>query len=298
MKSAFSRWVLFFVVLFHAHVLSISMVYNFRIAQVTKQPIFPHATGRDHSVVALLFDQYRKKYDCIYQNFIGGLGSYIYNFDPYYVRVDGAVSHIHEQNSEHVTTFAGTETDDILFTCGRNFILNQHNEITLSGLFGVPTHRIYRLQHIDFGYSQVGLGIQLDGSAVLSDTNIFLYGARYIYYIPRTALDPECLKHRFTIGYIADVLFADKNTWGKHGLEYGYTLRARLGAHSQPNYDEIVQKTNYLRSNFYIIYKYRFLVKNVSHRFLFNIAYGFDHFSKVYGNKYIITLWLSWNVRF
>lgn len=298
MKYTFSGFLLLILVLQHCTLLSISMVYNFRIAQITKQPIFARTHDRNHSIVGLLFDQYRKKYDCIYQNFIGGLGSFIYNFDPFYVRADGAFSHIKEQNCDHVTTFAGTETDDILFSLGRNFLLNNRDEITLSGLFGIPTHRIFRLQHSDFGYSQIGLGIQFDGSHTFSPCSSLLYGARYIYFVPRTALDQTCEKHRFTIGNIGDILIAHKNTWGKHGLEYGYTFRACFGCHCNPIYDEIVPKTNYLRSNFYAVYKYKFLVKNVSHRFLFNIAYGFDHASKIYGNKYIVTLWASWNVRF
>lgn len=298
MRYRFSKCLLFFIAFQHAHLFSISMVYNFRIAQITKQPIFAPRQGRNNSIVALVFDQYRKKYNCIRQNFVGGLGSSIYNFDPYYFRIDTAFSHIKEQNSDRVTTFSGTETDDILFTLGRNFILNDRTEITLSGLFGVPTHRIYRLQHTDFGYSQIGTGIQLDGSLTLLNDTIFLYGARYIHFVPRTALDTICQKHTFTLGNIGDILLAHKNTWGKHGLEYGYTFRARFGCHISPHLDDIVQKTNYLRSNFYAVYKYRFLVKNVSHRFLLNIGYGFDHASKVFGNKYIVTLWASWNVRF
>ena len=163
MKCTIQRCLLFFIMLQHANLLAISMVYNFRIAQITKQPIFEKTMEREHSLIALIFDQYRKKHDDIFQNFIGGLGSYIYDFEPYYFRTDFAVSHIKEV-TDHVTTFSGTETDDILFTIGRNFILDDRTTVTLSGLFGIPTHRIFRLQHIDFGYSQIGLGIQSDGS--------------------------------------------------------------------------------------------------------------------------------------
>ncbi len=291
------RWLLFFILLQHVHLLPISMVYNFRIAQITKQPIV-EKSHRHNRIIALLFDQYRKKYNGIFQNFIGGLGSYIYDFDSYYFRTDFAASHIKEI-TDHVTTFSGTETDDILFTGGRNFIINDRTTMTFSGLFGVPTHRIFRLQHVDFGYSQIGLGLQWDGSYLLNDTSALLYGARYIYFVPRTALDDLEEKHRFTIGNIGDLLLAYKNNWDfHHGIEFGYTARFRFGAHIYPNLDDIVKKTNYIRSNFYGVYKYKFIVNDISHRLLFYLSYGFDHTPKIYGNKYIVTLWASWNIGF
>ncbi len=280
---------------------AISMVYNFRIAQITKQPVSldaDSATNNNHTLVALLFDQYRKKYTGITQNFAGALGSFIYDFKPYYFRADCAVSHIHEWCGV-ATTFSGTETDDILFTCGRNFILNNQTTVTLSGLFGIPTHRIFRLQHVDFGYSQVGTGIQLDGSYSLNDTSALLYGTRYIYFIPRDAYDDSCLQHDFTLGNVADILFAYKNNWNDtHGLESGYTFRTRFGADICPNLDDTITKTNYIRSNFYLVYKYRFSLDHTHNRFMLYGSYGFDHSPQLYGSRYIITLWTSWTLNF
>lgn len=298
MKYTISRWLLFFSLLPQANLSAVSMVYNFRIAAITKQPITESSENKNSTtIVALLFDQYRKKYNDVKQNFVGGLGSFIYDFQPYYFRTDFAVSRIKEKNSNQVTTFSGTETDDILFTVGRNFVIN-HVPITLSGLFGVPTHRIYRLQHIDFGSSQFGTGIQLDGQYGLNQVSFILYGARYVYFIPRKAWDNFGIKHIFTLGNVADLLFACKNSWAKHGLEFGYTARFRFGAHIHPNLDDTVKKTNYIRSNFYIVYKYKFSVNNIPNRLLFYLAYGFDHTPKVYGNRYIVTLWTSWNISF
>jgi hypothetical protein len=298
MKYTVQRCLLFFILLGHATLSAVSMVYNFRIAQITKQPIFEKPHDRNHTVIALLFDQYRKKYNGIFQNFAGGLGSYIYDFEPYYFRVDFAVSHI-KAKSNHTTTFSGTETDDILFTLGRNIVRRDRSIGTLSGLLGIPTHRIFRLQHTDFGYSQLGTGIQYDGSYAINHTNTLLYGARYIYFVPRKALDDLRQKHTFTLGNIGDLLFAYKNNWNEHqGIELGYTARFRFGAHIVPSLDNIVKKTNYIRSNFYAVYKYKFLINNISNRLLFYLSYGFDHTPKVYGNKYIVTLWTSWNIAF
>lgn len=274
----------------------ISMVYNFRIAQITKQPIFEKADQNNCTLIGLIFEQYRKKYNNIYQNFAGALSAFIYDFESYYFRTDVAFSNIRERTCL-TSTFSGTETDDILFTLGRNFIINNHVSVTCSGLFGIPTHRIYRLQHTDFGYSQIGLGVQFDGIYVLKNGTL-LYGARYINFIPKDALDNLEKKHLFTIGNVADLLFAYKNYWGKHGLEVGYTARSRFGADIYPELDDIVKKTNYIRSNFYLVYKYKFLINDIKNRLLFNISYGRDHRSKLFGNQYIITLWASWNIGF
>lgn len=295
--SVCHRYLLFFFILQHASLAAISIVYNFRIAQITKQPIFQKTNDKNHTLVALFFDQYRKKYNGTRQNFIGALGSYIYDFEPYYFRTDLAGSHIKE-TVNNVITFSGTEMDDILFTVGRNFKINKHATATLSGLFGFPTHQIFRLQHIDFGYSQIGTGIQLDGSYELNSISSLLYGARYIYFIPRTALDDLEKKYTFTLGNVTDLFFAYKGSWQKHGLEAGYTARQRFGAQIHPHLDDIIRKTNYIRSNFYFVYKYKFRINDLPSRLLFNISYGFDHRPKVFGNKYIITLWASWNLNF
>lgn len=298
MKERVYARVLFFILLLHTNLYPISMVYNFRIAQVTKQPIHEEGTAKHHTLVALGFEQCRQKRNHIFQNYAGGLGSYIYNFDTYYFRIDGAFSNIKEVTSG-ITTFTGTEADDILFTAGKNFIINENTRWTFSGLFGVPTHRIYRLQHSDFGYSQIGLGIQFDAATALNDESALLYGARYIYFVPRKALDSLDESHRFTIGNIGDLLLAYKNNWNKkNGIELGYTARFRFGAHISPNLDDIVKKTNYIRSNFYIVYKYRFIWNDTFNRILYYLSYGFDHKPRLYGNKYIVTIWVSWNISF
>jgi|ERR1700733_1431531 len=280
----------------YSNLYAISMVYNFRIAQITKQPILESGQEREHTIVALVFDQFRKKYNGPRQNFVGGLGSFIYKPHPYYFRVDFAVSHI-KQLVGKVTTFSGTETDDILCTLGRNFIIDKSNSITFSGLFGFPTHRIHTLEHVDFGYGQVGIGGQIDGSTAINAINAFLYGFRYIHFFPRSTFDLGT-KYIFTIGNIADIFLAHKSAWDMQGFEFGYTARFRFGAHIQPNLDDTVKKTNYVRSNFYAVYKYKFLINNISNRLLFNISYGFDHSPRIYGNRYIVTLWASWNIGF
>jgi len=274
------------------------MVYNFRIAQITKQPIKLEQGQRNHVVVALLFDQFRKKYSGATQNYTGGLSSYIYDFGSYYFRTDGAFAHVKEKRSDGVH-FSGTNTDDILFTFGRNFILDERKVITFSSLLGVPTHRSNRLKHPDFGYGQVGLAFQIDGSYELNAISTLLYGARYIYFVPRRAYDLLDNRYKFTLGNIGDLLLAYKNNWQRqHGIEFGTTLRSRFGAHVRPDFDDIVKRSNYLRSNFYGVYKYKFTLGATANRILLYSGYGFDHKPKKFGQKYIVTLWTSWSVGF
>lgn len=296
MNRTLPFWILFFCILSSQSLAALSIVYNFRIAQITKQPIF-EASAREHSIIALLFDQFQKKYNGVSQNFGGSLCAFIYNFGSNFFRTDFAVSNIQEVTN-HIVTFSGTETDDLLFTIGREFFVSEKNILTLSGLFGVPTHKVLRLKHVDFGYGQIGTGVQFDGSYACTPANFLLYGARYIYYVPRKAQDTACQNYTFTIGNTADILLALNNKWENHGLEIGFTERWQFGAHVWPHFDEIVKKTNYIRSNLYAVYKYKFLMKNVANRFLFNISYGFDNSPKIYGNKHIVTVWASWNIRF
>lgn len=297
MKHVIKKIIVCWAVVHQCSIWAISVVYNFRIAQITKQPIVEQS-HRKHSIIALLFDVYQKKYHGdITQNFVGALGAYLYSIQSWYARVDCAFSHIHEIKN-HTTSFSDTETDDILFTVGYNHKIKEKAQITFSGLFGIPTHNLLRLRHVDFGYSQIGTGLQCDGSYGLTRKTTMLYGVRYIYFIPRKAEDNNCVIHTFTIGNIADMLLAIKHDWAHQGIELGYTHRAQFGARCTPILDNITQKTNYIRDNFYIVYKYKFEYGSVAHRFLCNFSYGFDQHPKRYGNKLIITVWGSWNIRF
>lgn len=291
----FSFWCSLFLPL---PVLGVSTVYNFRIAQLTRQPIYPESTHRHHSIIALPFYFLYKKYSGPIQDYSGALGSYIFDHSNAYIRIDAAASSIRAK-TDHTVTFSGAATDDILVTAGYDFTFEKHHaRATISGLFGIPTHRIHTLQHPDFGSGQIGLGLQADGLYEFNPISSLICGARYIYFIPRTAYDSNCAKHTFTIGNIADMLIALKNMWEHHGFELGYTARFDFGAACHPALDDTVKKTNYIRSDFYAVYKYRFIIRDVANRLQFNIGYGFDHIPKYYGNKYILNLWASWRIHF
>lgn len=274
-----------------------SIVYNFRIAQVTKQPFSDVPNSRNNSLMGLLFNLYQKKYTQISQNFTGGLITYIRDWTPYYLRIDAAMSHI-KQIENHLTTFTGKELDDILFTGGCKLVNNARQTISVSGLFGIPTHSIKVLQHATFGYSQVGIGAQLDSMYNVSTQNAFVYGLRYIYFIPRNAEDNNHNLYKFSMSNVFDILIADKYNWGKQGLELGYTARFQFGAQIYPDFSSIINRTNCIRNSFYLVYKYKFLLNETPNRLLLNIGYGFDHKPKDVGNKDIVTIWASWTVNF
>lgn len=293
--TIFFIWLLFLSMVYCVHVAAVSIVYNFRIAQITKQPLTENQ-NTERRVIILPFDQFQKKHYGLFQNFAGGLGAFIYNTESFYARADFAFSFIKE-TFDHMTTYTGTQTDDLLFTAGYNF-KHDNNTVTLSGLFGVPTHQIVALKHVPFGYSQVGLGAQVDGSINLGNERAILYGGRYIYFVPRHAKDDVGNTYKYSIGQTVDLLAAYKKNWPVHGIEFGYTARFFFGAAVHPHFDDEVKKLNYIRSNFYTVYKYRFFIHEHPQRLLFNISYGFDHKPHYYGNKYIVTFWGSWNINF
>jgi hypothetical protein len=276
----------------------LSVVYNFRIAQITRKPIAEETNKRPNSASLLLFDFFQKTrcFD-IRENYAGGLLTYNRNFAKKYAfRVDFSAAHVHQTVQKAPTTNI-TEPDDILFTIGRNLLVHEKSKVSFSVLLGIPTHSINTLQRVGFGTGQVGIGGQLDGLYKCTQKIDFLWGARCSYFIPRTAFDTLDTCHKFTIGSIADVLVAlqTNNPLG-HGFEAGYDARWGFGAHATPRIVQL-DRLNYMRNNFYAVYKYTFLTERLAHRILLNISYGFDSKPKLYGFNAIM-VWGSWGIAF
>ena len=283
--------------LLYSQIKAVSIVYNFRISQITKQPISEAANDFKNTLTTLIFDQYQKKCSGVRQNYAGNLGTYVHTFAPFYVRTDLAFAHIKQTNSA-TANFSGTQMDDILFSAGYNHVISKRSLFTISGLFGIPTHPIYSLQEPNFGYSQIGIGAQLDGSYASTHNYTYLYGARYIRFLPRHAQDNTEQIYNLITGNLCDLLIAGKKNWGKHGLEIGYTARFAFGAKITPTFGDFVQTSDYIRSNIYAVYKYKYPLKNTWNRFLLNFGYGRDHHPKINGNKYIFLCWTSWSINF
>jgi len=236
------KYLIFSVLLLFNKIFSVSIVYHFRIAQITKQPIYGHIDNHNLAI-ALFFDQVMKRYSGdILKNFSGNLNAFIYNFKSYYLRGDFAYAYVMETIKKKLE-FSGMETDDILLTFGRNFHINDRAKITVSGLFGFPTHKNYHLQHVQLAYAQVGLGAQIDGIYKLKEKDTFIWGVRALYFVPRNALDDCNKNHKFTVGTLSDILIAYKHDLLNSDIEFGLTERFQLGARIFPSLDHAVHNS-------------------------------------------------------
>ena len=298
MKKNIETLLLCIMLLQSVSMFSLSMVYNFRMAQITRQPIGEQTDERPNSISALFFDYFQKmKNFDVRENYAGAITTYTRDIaKKTYFRADFAVIHAY-QSVNKKTTVSLTEIDDILFTAGHNLIVKKNQVVSISALFGIPTHDVYNLQRIGIGIAQVGLGIQLDGMHKFHKPIDFLWGTRYNYFIPRNAFDLHENNYKFSIGSIADLLIAlQSRTILSHGIEGGYSARWGFGANATPNITKL-DAFSYMRNSFYLVYKYTFLTKHIAHRFLLNIAYGFDSKPKLYGFNAVM-VWAAWGIAF
>ena len=280
-----------------ASLCAISIVYSFRIAQITRAQLLRASDHNRHTGV-LIFDHLREQYNGTRQNFFGGFSSFIYNKDTFYCRIDGAVAHIHEKMPSTGAIFSGTKTDDLLFTAGKAHWFNDNTVLTVSGLFGVPTHKIYSLRHADFGFGQFGIGVQCDGIHRLSKQDSLIAGGRYVHFFPRRALDPLCVSHRFSVGNAVDLILAHSHIWHTCGIEYGYNVRFPFGSLICPPVDGLAHIPTPVQSAFYFVYKCAFKVKSTPQGLLFYISYAFDHSRVCLANKHILTVFAAWGISF
>lgn len=277
----------------------ISMVYNFRIAQITRQPIVNLENNSSNTVGTVLFDFFQKSYTGnIFENYSGGFINFNHTFSgPYYFRTDFAVSHI-TQTINDVKTVDEIEPDDILCTFGKTFLLHANSHVTLSGLIGIPTHSVFFLQRIVFGGGQVGIGVQIDGLQKLTQKTDFLWGARYNYFLPRAAQDALHNSYKFTVGSIADLLLGLQTSMSfAHGIEVGYSGRWGFGAYAVPTIP-LLSQINYMRNNIYAVYKYTFLTNKTAQRATLSLSYGRDSKPKDLGYQYAFMIWGGWGMKF
>lgn len=282
------------------------IVYSFKIAQITRRPLTKHnesdnAKNTPYSFSTLPFIQFQEKYlGNIFERSIGDYSAFVYDFaSVYYFRTDFAFSHLHQKQC-NVTTFSQTECDDLLFTIGRNFNPTAKSRVTASALFGIPTHESYILQHLTLSAGQIGTGLQLDGLYNLQSNVDFLWGTRYLYFVPANAKDTLGNNHKFTIGQGADLLVALKSNWPKshHGVESGYSAHWNFNGKVCPKIITIPDNTNSLRNSLYLVYKYGFKSKKYSQQILLSSSYGFDSNKMNLGYKWSCMSLVSWGINF
>lgn len=273
-----------------------SIVYNFRVSEITKHPIFKNTHHRNH-VLTILFEEYEKKRNGEVENFLGNLTSGIWSFNRNnYVRVFTAVANMREIVHKK-TVYSGTGWDDVLIMAGHEWKLNTKSRITLSGLFGIPTHKIKTLKHLDFGINQFGFGGQLDGLHEITDHHAIYGGGRYVYFKPRHALNNMNKSYYLSSGNILDFLLGYRFHGDKNDFDLGYTIRTKLGAFVRPYIAGFKANANYVRSSFYAAYKRKFRIFDIPNRIILDITYSFDHKKNQFAKR-IIGSWISWDINF
>ena len=280
---------------------SISIVYNLRIAETSKRFTVASMFPRPSLGTCTLFGTFREKYDGSTQRCGGGLFTLIYAPEMFFLRVDGAVGHI-ASNSQGIR-FSRAQTDDLLFSAGYSPKIADEVRITFSGLLGIPTHKDTSLEYAQFGYGHCGLGAQMDGVIACSTAKdkTIRCAARFIHFFQRKTcalVDTSLEQFKYALGNLVDLFIAFHYRRTGHSLEAGYNPSFFFDAHICPDYDDVVEKTDYIRNNFYGSYRYRFLINQRTHMIAAALSYGFDARPKTYGNKHIITVWASWSINF
>jgi len=280
---------------------AISIVYNLRIAETTKYIGVDDVLKRSSTAIATTFGTFRKKYNGTRHECAGELFSIIYAQKNFYVRADAAAALV--ASFDKGTLFSRTQGDDLLFSGGYSPTLSDRMRITFSGFLGFPTHKDTSLDFVQFGYGHYGLGGQVDGSYnYVENENHWVRAAlRLIHFFPRTITESVAgiaEPFRYGLGNVLDVFIAFHSTFNGHIAEVGYDGSKFFGASVHPLFDDAVRKTNYLRHSFFGMYKYRFKFEEVTVSIAAALSCGFDQYPKLYGNKRIVTPWISVGVNF
>lgn len=279
---------------------SVTFVYNLRIAESTRRQALQ---GNDeHPFIAAVtgIEQFRERYIGSHQNTGGVLGTFLYSPGTFYVRADGAVAKVKEKFRD--LCFSRTQSDDILLMGGYSHTFSQKTQGTVSGLFGIPTHKDLGLQGIQFGTGHVGLGAQAEASYKYIPPAMIIMAARYVRFFPRNA--PICLfdreqEFRISLGNLVDILISHYANWHqRHWIEIGYNATFAFGADVCPALDDVAQQISFIRNSFYANYKYGFLIRDIPNALIVGFSYGFDSRPKEFGFKKSLTGWLTWGVKF
>jgi hypothetical protein len=279
---------------------TITLVYNLRIAETTKNQFQIFKEWRPSIATLTLFTQFRETYNHIHQFTGGGLGTYIFATDTFYARVNAAVGNAHETDPDGISS-SRTSTDDILFTAGYGHALNDRTKVTFSAHLGIPTHKDGSLEYLQLGTGHFGAGAQVDGSLKFADTQALMAAIRFIHFFPRTAnlvLGTTTEHFKFNIGDAVDLFLTYQGNWDRHQLEIGYNPTFLFSASIHPLAPLIIKETEFIASSFYASYRYGFMLCNLPSAIIIGASYGFDHTPKIYGYKYIVTTWLSWGIKF
>jgi len=285
-------------------ILGISIVYNPRIATVTtgRQRIYERLGVYLPSIaVGTLVNQKRIQRPDIPEELRGGLVSYIYSFQSFYVRVDSAVGSVAEKIAD--CWLSHTQVDDVLFSTGYRHTIGPKLNIAYSALIGIPVHKDYGLEFFQLGTGHVGAGLQVDTIYAFSseETQMLAAMARFVHFFSTTA--PVVIAEKKTcvdlsIGNIVDILIAYSHRFRKrHYVELGYNPEFAFDIASCPSLGSALPSMG-IRSTWFADYKFIFVPHKHPMGILLGLSYGFDHRPTTIGLKRIVTWWASWGINF
>lgn len=243
-----------------------NVVYNLRIAETTKR--IADDISKQRITIGVSFSQFRNKYDGSQRLGTGGLASFIYLPGSFYFRCDGAFAYVQENKNDMHD--ARVQTDDLLFSGGYGYKIDEQKKLTFSGLLGIPTHKDTSLERVQFGYAQVGVGVQVDGIFFYVDNHALSIrtAVRCIHFFARKVpvfLEERQQQFTFSDGTLIDFFIAHNARFGHHNrIEFGCNPSFLQGSSIHPFLADITKKTNYIRSSFYANYKRLFFVRDVS----------------------------------
>ncbi|HEX2977619.1 MAG TPA: hypothetical protein VHO47_00650 [Candidatus Babeliales bacterium] len=280
---------------------SISIVYNLRVAETSKHRGLESFFKKPSFGIFTPFGTFREKYNGVHHSAGGGLFTLLYSPERYYLRVDAAFARV--SSHDRSIHFARTQGDDVLFSGGYSPRTSKKSKLTISGLFGIPTHKDTSLEFVQFGYGHFGLGAQVDGTYFFSTNrnHTFRWATRLIHFFPRNVearMGDQRERFNYGIGNLADIFLALHMIRKLHSMEAGYDASFFFNAKIFPHFEDAIKRANYIRNSFYGIYKYRFFIGNVASYIACALSYGFEPTPKTVGNKRVITTWASWGINF
>jgi hypothetical protein len=280
---------------------AITVVYNLRIAEPTRNQAKLFKNTHAHVAVATPYCQFRKNDLELWQSIGGVLGAYIFSLESWYARVQAAVGHVHAKDLLTVD-FSKTQMDDILFSGGYGHAVNERLRMTFTVHLGIPMHNDTALEEpIECGTGHVGIGAQIDGSFQYAKHHAVTGAMRFIHFFPRmvtAAVGPLRERFKFNIGNIADLFFAYQTSWKLHRFEIGYNPTFVFDSTIYPPLPLAVEEARFIVNSFFATYQYAFVIRNLPNAISFGISYGFDNIPECMNNKYIVTSWFSWGVNF
>lgn len=284
-----------------------SIVYNMRVSIISRQLLnygdtFDNHDHHPHILIETPFGQSRHYNEGTREADGGTMSTYMYYQPSHYFSTDIAFARIASRNEKIYV--ARTQMDDLLFTGGYGHAIKERGRIAYSFLFGIPTHRDYVLEAVQFGTGHFGLGPQFDCAYHFPSDDALFFAARCVYFIPRDAQQKNpclpsypCDTYKFRLGFLADLLLSYMKTWNNtNRCEIGYDATLGFGNSLSPCIAQLDLSQPFVRHSFFGAYLKSFFIKKTSNTIILGLSSGFDNKPKNFRAIYHLTAWMSWSV--